>query len=253
MEKLANLIEEIEDNDVNVDSEDRLYDGSYQKKETLSLNASDNSIGQVLNSASSVSKEQVMKELDNIANNPEAIEKMIGKMGSDKELAKMMKDEKKTAALASDPKMRRMAEDAKKNITRKQALKMNKAINKGLNKQASNRPKMEGVLINISKKIKPYSADKGSLEQIGRSLNAQTLKSIEINQYIIYYDLRAPNNNRKIQHLFPTLQLANQVIVFNKDFSPLSVDDFSKIAEIRPHHSEEPKGTEIKKMEPEME
>lgn len=218
MEDLAVLIENIEENG---DKEEaKLYDGSYTKQE--------NPISQVLSSASNVSKEQVMRELDNLSNNPEAIDKMIGKMGADKELAKMMKDEKKTSALASDPKVRKMAEDAKKNITRKQALKMNKAITKGLNKQNNSKPKMEGVLINISKKLKPYSAEKGNLEQIGRSLNAQCLKSIDVGNYTIFYDLKAPNNNRKIQHLFPDIQLGNQIIIFKKDFSPLSVEDFSK-------------------------
>jgi len=240
MEELANVIENLQNDTENVveNSDSQCFEKSKGKEEDIP------SLGNVLNGASNVSREQVMKELDMLSNHPEAIDKMVGSMGKDKDLMNMMKNEKNVSAMASNPKIKKMAEDAKKNVTRKQAIKMNKALTKGLNKDQINKPKANGVMINLSKKFKPYTVDivgkeKGeakemrepnelNVEQLCRSLNAQALKSIQTIDYIIFYDLKSPNNNKMVKRMFPDLELGSQIIVFKKDFSPLSVEELNK-------------------------
>jgi hypothetical protein len=226
-------IEDIDDDEIPELIEKVKVEGKKNQKRSTE------SIGKIFNDASmNVSSEQVMKELNQISQNPDQIDSMISKMGADKDLAKLMKG-KDVASIANDPKIKKMAEDAKKNISRKQALKMNKALTKGLNKGNKGSVKVDGVMVNLGKKLKPYSVEfsksdgeevwkKLDLEQLARTLNAQDLCYSFYGEYLIYYDSKSPDNNKVAKRLFPGITLGNQIIVFKKDFTPLSIDTFDK-------------------------
>lgn len=223
-EELSCLIEDI--------LEEKDYESLCQrvKKE----DTKENPKSDLMNSLSSVPKEQIMKELSNLSENPDKIEKIVSSIGKNDELSKIINKEE-ALKLSSNPNIRKITEDAREKMTRKQALKMNKALKKGLNKNRSSE-KIEGVMINIGKKVKPYHSDisndpneKVDLDKIRRTINASVLKCVHTLEYIIYYDLKSPSTNKVINRMFPNIELGNQIVIFRKDYSPLSVDDILKL------------------------
>jgi hypothetical protein len=183
-------------------------------------------------SLGSMDSKEIMKRLEAVSENPEVMGQITNAVTNNPDIQRM------APSLAADPQFAKLAEDAKQKVSRKEALKMKKQINHASHQSRISKGFVTGTTIIPSRKLKAIEVpkvNKDTMEpdtkELSRHLGVgpkDKLESLEIDDYMVFYNANNRGVNKRIVKLFPGKSLGNTVIIFNKNYEPLSVESVEK-------------------------
>lgn len=166
----------------------------------------------------------VGKKIEEIMGNEELMGKLSEAMADNPDLAAM------APKMAGDPRINQFLQD-NPNMNRKKALEMKKQMNKAAYAKRQKMAKVEGCLINASRKIKPVVIviNEGVPDQkeIASHIGGQDIQKREVGNYFVYYDGSSKSKNKRVTKSLGNDITGNVVIILAKEGN-LSVAEFEK-------------------------
>ena len=170
-------------------------------------------ISDVLNQLGQLDSGVMGKKIEELTSKQEVIEKMSAAVADNPQIAEMSKK------LAGDPRIRQLQRE-NPDLNRKKALELKRQMNKAANAQRAKKPKVEGVLINESRNLKPitiYLKDGApDKQEIATHLQAKSLFLYETDRWLVFHDNLSKCKNKRVMKMFPGVT-GNKVIILPKE------------------------------------
>lgn len=170
-------------------------------------------INDALNQLGQIDSSKISKELEQLSSNEQLMEQMSSIIVDNPQLAEMSKK------LIGDPRVNQFKRDNPE-INKKQALQLQKQINKAAHNRKMKKAKIEGVLINESRNLKPITIylkdDMPDKQAIANHLQSRSLFMKETDKWIVFYDGHSKCKNKRVMKMFPDV-VGGKVIILAKE------------------------------------
>jgi len=164
------------------------------------------------------------KKIEELMGNDELMGKLSEAMSDNPDLAAM------APKMAGDPRVNQFLQD-NPDMNRKKALEMKKQMNKAAYLKRQKMAKVEGCLINPSRKIKPViiiiNEGEPDQKEIASHIGGQGVQKREVGDYVVYYDAQSKSKNKRVTKSLGNDITGSMVIVLAKEGN-LSVAEFEK-------------------------
>lgn len=176
-------------------------------------------INDVLNTLNS---KDIGDKINEIQANEQLIEELASAVIDNPQLASL------APKLAGDPRINQFLQD-NPDMNRKQALQMKKQMNKAAHAKHMKMAKIEGCIINASRKLKSITImledGEPSKKEISTHIGATHMHSRNMGNYCLYFDSGSKAKNKRVMKAFGNDITGSSVIILSKDGN-LTTEEF---------------------------